>query len=433
MTFQPSPSFRSSTIRNKSAPHQGVMTIALVMCLIQFTGAWIYPPNISVGVEMLQLEKVMGVPFQWAVWGMAVLGLLWHVQKFGFSRIFVVTRVVLPFAFIGLITGLLGINPFLSIRFLIMWGLVVICAGVIGSELDPERAKNTLCRILLVLMVGSIVMAVGFPFIGQQGYGSTLVWRGLFTNKNQLGWVSGLTLIIAMSIIDRKTWKLSVFTALVASICLIFSSSKGALLAALFTIGYVYALVWLAPRVTTGFGVFATTTILFLAGVFAFLLLPYVLEMLGRDATLTGRTDVWHTYFTAMVRTPWLGEGAGSYTSLSSLTLPLAQRLASLGIIVTPHNIFLGVLGDMGLFGLVAFIGMHLYLTLTRPFLYQSRFVIVCSGVGFMMVAHGMVETHEVMGPGPAWFLLILAYALSLQEQHGAPTLFQRRNVAPQS
>ncbi len=417
--YYPSRSRQSLDRKPKPPARQQFMAVLLMLYLIQFTGAWIYPPSSAITLDSLQLEKFMGVPFQYAIWGLVVLTLAWHGQTYGLARLSRVLAVVAPFGVVGLVSAVFGFNPFTSTRYVILWSLAVIGAAVVGSELAPQCGLRILCQMMLLLMAGSVVMALAVPSIGQQGYGFTMVWRGLFTGKNQLGWIAALALIIATSYASRTTWKLSASTILMAGVCLVFSGSKGALAAAMVAIGYIYLVNWLAPRVTPGFGVFVTLSMMAIAGLTIFLVLPYVLEALGRDMTLTGRTDVWRTYFAAMTKTLWLGEGAGAYTSLSPLTLPLAAKLTDLGAIVTPHNIFLGVLGDAGLFGLLAFIAMQVYLTLTRPFLVRQPSVILCSGIGFVMMAHGMVETHEVLSPGPGWMLLMLTFAFSLQEQHG--------------
>jgi O-antigen ligase len=139
--------------------------------------------------------------------------------------------------------------------------------------------------------------------------------------------------------------------------------------------------------------------------------------LLGKDPTFTGRTFVWSMYFNSMMNTPFLGEGPGSYTFLSELTLPLALRLSDLGAIVTPHNAFLGAFGDAGIFGLFTFAGVLIYLAMIAPFLRSDRATLVCAGVAFFNMAHGMVETHEVFATGFAWFLMVFLRGMALRQE----------------
>lgn len=401
--------------------HEFWWSVFLVMCLIQYTGCWLYPAAGGFGMlEAISPEKKFGAQFQLLLWAAIAGGALLHVMKSGFDKLFHVLKVFFPFWSIGLLAALFGFDPFTSLRYFTLWTLALVAAAMVGSELTPERGIKVLGYALLFLMLGSVVMALLVPSIGAQVYGSGTVWRGLFTNKNQLGWVAALSLVISVVLVRRLGVKLSVLTGLAACACLLMSGSKGALVAALVTLGFTYLLGMLASRVTVGFGIAVILFVFLVAGVFGLLVLPNVLELLGRDMTLTGRTDVWSVFFHSISRSIWFGEGPGAFTAVSPLTVPLAAKLQSLGAIVTPHNIYLGVLGDSGLFGLVGFLGLLFYITFVVPLSSQKSLALTTSAVGFLMMAHGMVETHEVFSPGIGWFLLALGRALTLRDAGAA-------------
>jgi exopolysaccharide production protein ExoQ len=394
--------------------------VLLALFLIQFTGAWIYPPSAGGIFESIQKEKILGVPFQWSIWGLIVLGTFLHSARYGFGRLAGALRIFLPFWIVGVIAAGFGFDPFLSMRNVILWSLMALGAAVAGSELTAARAIRLMCITLAAIMLLSVALALFAPPIGTQMYGLNAVWRGAFTYKNQLGWAAALTLVISVVMLRRDSLWITLSAAALSGICLVGSGSKGALGAAIAALVYVLIVSRLARRVTPGFGIFLTVFTFGVVACIGMIVMPIVLELLGRDATLTGRTDIWQAYFNAMAKTPWFGEGPGAYTSLSAVTLPLAQKLQSFGSIVTPHNIFLGVLGDTGLFGLVTFLAALLYLTLVLPMMRPGSSVMLCAAIGFLILAHGLVETHEVLAPGPGWFLLILTYALALQEQRSS-------------
>jgi O-antigen ligase len=117
---------------------------------------------------------------------------------------------------------------------------------------------------------------------------------------------------------------------------------------------------------------------------------------------------------------------------LSPLTLPLANKLSYLGTIVTPHNVYLAVLGDTGLFGLLAYLSAMLYLTLVRPLSKPGRYTLLSAAVGFLILAHGLVETHEVFIPGLAWLLLVFGHAVERQQPlHTATPLAEPTHRQP--
>lgn len=399
---------------------QRCWSVLLVMCLIQFSGAWIYPPTADSMADLLHIEKMFGVQYQYTLWACIMAGFFVHVHMAGIGDFFKVVRVVLPFWLIGTIAGVFGYDPFSSTRAVLLWALMATSAACVGTTLPGERIIKVLCGTLAVILLLSIVLSVAFPAVGLQVYGFKLVWRGAFVGKNILGWAASLTLVINVAAMRRTNLRWTGSAALLGFICLVGSDSKGAAVSAFATLGYLYIIVKFSRSLKPSFGVAVVLFLMVVAGIFAFMVSPVILEALGRDATLTGRTDVWSLFFNSMIRTPWLGQGPGAYSGLSPLTVPLAAQLTSLGTIVTPHNVFLGVLGDTGLFGLVIFIITVFYLALVLPLTRPGKATMMCASVGFLIMAHGMVETHEVLLPGLGWFLLILSYSIALKEHKQA-------------
>jgi O-antigen ligase len=391
--------------------------VLLVMCVIQFSGAWIYPSAVDAMAEALSMEKKFGVPYQYMLWALIPAGLMLLVHRLGFESYYRVIRLVLPYWIIGLIAGLFGFGPISSIRALILWGLMATAATCTATSMPTERTIKLLCGTLAAAMILSVLLALAVPRIGTQAYGASMVWRGAFFGKNVFGWVAALTMVISMAAMRPDNLRWTRTAAVLGFICLAGSQSKGAAVAAVVTVGYLYLIRWFSRRLSPGFAVFSVLALIGVAAISGFLVMPALLEMLGRDMTLTGRTDVWRLFFNSMIKSPWLGEGPGAYSALSPLTAPLAARLESLGTIVTPHNVFLGVFGDTGLFGLCAFILTVGYLTVVLPLYRPARGTFMCAAVGFLIMAHGLVETHEVLAPGLGWFLLVLSYALSIKER----------------
>lgn len=397
--------------------------IVLVMSIIQFSGAWIYPASKFGGVETLIIEKTLGVPYQYSLWLMLILGMGVHIHRFGMdfaARVFIPW---LPFILAGLAASVLGVAPFTSLRNMLLWVFCALAAYIAAAELPRVTAYKVIFRTLAAITVLSALAALLIPALGAAGDSGSPMWRGVYTNKNQLGWMSSLFMLVAVGMHNRARWKITSFVVFVAVLCLWKSESKGALVACLVTFMYLGLVSLLRSKVTPALGVAAVAFSLFSFLVFGFFVLPAVLAILGKDPTITGRTFVWSMYFNSMLNTPFFGEGPASYTYISELTAPLAMRLVRLGAIVTPHNAFLGAFGDGGIFGLLSFAGVLLYLAIVSPFLRNDRATLICAGVAFLNMAHGMVETHEVFAAGFGWFLMIFFRTLSLRQQE------QERNV----
>jgi O-antigen ligase len=145
--------------------------------------------------------------------------------------------------------------------------------------------------------------------------------------------------------------------------------------------------------------------------------LPLLLEAVGRDATLTGRTDIWPVFFNRALEKPLLGWGPGTFTYPSYATADLLQRFASLGTISSPHNIFIAVLGDSGILGFLSFVLPLLYFTLVVPFQTGGRLGLLSLAVGAASILHGFAESPVIFGFSMNWIMLFLVL-LFLDDKH---------------
>jgi exopolysaccharide production protein ExoQ len=100
-----------------------------------------------------------------------------------------------------------------------------------------------------------------------------------------------------------------------------------------------------------------------------------ILDLLGKDQTLTGRTILWHYAGMVIQDNPLLGIGYFSYwyspyTTASQLWAELGQ------ILVSFHNMYLDVAVSIGLIGLALFVAtlLHLLFRSTRAFLENGYF-----------------------------------------------------------
>ncbi len=391
----------------------------VLLCLVQFSNAWYWPTHTEFGnATAPRYEKHFGVPFQYGMWLLIACTVGLHVARHGLDRVLVVLKPWMVFWLVGVLAGVLGIQPVASLRHSTFWLVMAVSAAVAGIELSPRQALATVLASMVVLLAGSIVLALLAPGAGTQHYGSKFVWSGAYVSKNQLGWVAALACPIGLHGLRQSRLRtLSACVLLAALACMVFSQSKGALVAAVAGLGYMALLSALSRRFSDGLA--ALLAIGAGTGVVGLikLVLPTLLEMLGRDATLTGRTDIWDVYFSAMLQTPWLGQGPGAFTGLSAITEKLAAMLADLGGIYTPHNMFLGAFGDAGVFGLLAFCGVLLYIGVIDPIREGTAWSKAMAGLCVVTIVGGMVEAHEVYTMGVGGFILVICRAMLVGER----------------
>lgn len=186
-------------------------------------------------------------------------------------------------------------------------------AGVsLAARLTWSDLAEVLATAFAVIAVGCLVTALLVPGIGRMETEFPGAWRGLFGHKNALGgnMAVAVPIFIAAAIYKRqRRWLWWGFAAL-AAVLLLASGSATALVAGL--LGGA-ALLFVAMVRHSGLtGVAASYGALFavvaagLAVVFAG---DTLLELLGKDATLTGRTTIWEASLRQIGDRPWLGFG----------------------------------------------------------------------------------------------------------------------------
>ncbi|MEZ5958092.1 MAG: O-antigen ligase family protein [Hyphomonadaceae bacterium] len=177
---------------------------------------------------------------------------------------------------------------------------------------DWKSLLNILAGGFVVLIAGSFVLGVLAPNIGRMTFEHPGAWSGLWTHKNTLGGVMalGVAICTAAAIATPERRKLWLGCALAAFLLVLLSMSKTALIASVLGLGVMCfcALVRQGPIHTISASAFVG--VFLVAGVGAIVLAPdLVVVALGRDLTLTGRTDIWNAAARFVEAKPWLGYG----------------------------------------------------------------------------------------------------------------------------
>ena len=247
------------------------------------------------------------------------------------------------------------------------WGrewVVVVVAMVIMSEAAPRKALATLLRrTAYVLIPFSLVLIKYYPEFGRRyaRWSGVEMWTGVTGQKNELGRLCMISIFFLLCALYQRrrehpkpggrylVWA-DVSIIVLAAYLLKGSDSATSMATLGVCVTMFMGLQWLrklklrVPQTAllvlvillAAYG----TSAPFLAGsnVAGFT------SMLGRDSTLTGRTEVWHDVLPAREQQPLLGYGFGSFWTD-------ARRL--LYDIPTAHNGYLDVMLELGEVGLV--------------------------------------------------------------------------------
>ncbi|MEO1791286.1 MAG: O-antigen ligase [Cyanobacteria bacterium J06629_19] len=213
-----------------------------------------------------------------------------------------------------------------------------------------------------VTVASSIAFAVLVPQLGISVGSHAGAWRGIFAHKNGLGdamVISSLTFLVLAIDAQRRKWLM--WSALAASVALVFlSESVGSLLslAVPLTAFPIYrSLRWRYSQLVP-----FVLLVLLVSSVSAgwlWLNFDQVMISLGKDPSLTGRTEIWSLTIDSILRQPWLGYGYKTFWQ-DGLEGPSAYVFRAMGVgeYLPPHahNGILQLSLDIGVVGVVIFL-----------------------------------------------------------------------------
>ncbi|MFS0737027.1 O-antigen ligase family protein [Sphingomonas sp. 1P06PA] len=321
---------------------------------------------------------------------------------------------VMPYFIVGVIAGAVGVWPIGAARSLIFWLFGVLAAAVIGAELSQRTMLRFLFWLYAIMIATSIAAAVALPEIGTMADGRAILgdaWRGLFNSKNTVGPICLFGALWAVLAPDLRLIVRLAGVAL-AIVLVVFSNAQSAWLSMIALAGYLGVVLGLR-RFSMPAGAKALILIVGIAaGIGAVIAgLQPLLEALGRDPTLTGRTTIWSTWLDRALDHPVLGTGPGSFTELSITTIDLTISQLYLGRITSPHNMFIAIFGETGAIGLLVFLVTVGRVAFLLPFSSDRREALVAGSVAFSMFALGFAETREVFSLGLNMVFLVATYA----------------------
>jgi exopolysaccharide production protein ExoQ len=323
---------------------------------------------------------------------------------------------LLLLAGLTLVSAAWSIDPGTTLR----RGLAVVMTLAFGLWLAARYSWRDMIRLIAVmfavLAAASALAGVLFPGFAVMNEIHVGAWKGLWWEKNTLGammaWASLSFIAAGAAAADRNEKRIWFALVLVSAALVLLSTSRTALLALTVCLAGPAAIA-LTRR---GFG-FAAVAIFggvcglaSLAGVL--LIGPgVILEALGRDATLTGRTDIWAGLIDAIAARPWTGYGYGVFWSVDDGPV-FWLRQATAWEVPTAHNAWLETALAVGLPGLVL-----------------ALYVVGAGLVRAVMRLFSGVETYWALPFLAAWVGISLSES-NLLEQNGLVWLLLSATLA---
>lgn len=206
------------------------------------------------------------------------------------------------------------------------------------------------------LMIASVLTALLIPQLGVHhaydlsGPIHDGKWRGIFRHKNELGELSVTSIIFSLRSIRNETrlWKMFFTAARISTlICLVMSQSSNAWLGGLIGVSFFMLM---KNRVTANPIAIAVFILLGVALVQGLSLTTgQIAQVLGRDPTFTGRTEIW-ALGRSMIENHWL---LGSGFATDGLVFGQLATGSLFSSAVDLHSGYLDVLFNLGVVGAV--------------------------------------------------------------------------------
>lgn len=259
------------------------------------------------------------------------------------------------FPIVCLVSTIWSVDPYDTFKYSSLMFIYVLAIAAVCQVLDIGVFCKIIARVLAFLVLASVVMALAFPKYGthhlSDGFADVHdgLWRGVFEHKNQLGAAAAVVVFIFLffSRLISASVGFRVVSIAAAIACLIFAQSAGSWVALGMLVVY-YFLIRSVPgsRNLLVLVVVGASALAFLAFTF---FEADLLAIVGRDATFTGRTDIWHFVLIAVWQKPFLGYGY--YAATADFMQPLLEGELTRAA-VDPHNGYLDLLLGTGIVGL---------------------------------------------------------------------------------
>lgn len=254
------------------------------------------------------------------------------------------------------VSVLWSIDPEVTERRAVAVGFTTLCGFALAARFDWPTLLEVLAAAFAATVVMSFLIVWLLPSYGRMTDVFPGAWRGVWGHKNLLGYYMSVAFVVfvAAAILRPARRRLWIGFGAAAVALVLFSTSMTSLVSCLIAAACV-GLVWIARRGRVGA---LAAAYLAVAGVCAAALLLIAdpglpLRLVGKDETLTGRTQIWAAVARQIALRPVTGYGYGAVWDERSFWGPLPWISRQQGFVIhEAHNSWLGVWLELGYGGL---------------------------------------------------------------------------------
>jgi O-antigen ligase len=310
------------------------------------------------------------------------------------------------------------------------------CIGLIGTTLFGVYlgSRYTLKEQLKLLVwaygiiaVMSILFAVALPRYGVEQAVHAGAWRGIFNHKNLLGrgmTLGGIIFALSPSLFEQKDRWLCRMGLGITCLLLVMAKSSSSL------INFTLLIISL-----TAYRILRFRYLLLIPAFIALLTLSAtifhiytenadeLLGLIGKDPSLTGRTDIWVWVREMIDQRPWLGYGfTGFWQGLDGASAYVIR--AARWPVPYSHNGILDLWLDLGLLGVGTYL-LGFVINFSRA-IFLARFSIGLDGMWPLIFLTYLILTNAteggILAQNSIFWVLYTALSLSITKLPEKPT-----------
>jgi exopolysaccharide production protein ExoQ len=319
--------------------------------------------------------------------------------------------------------------------------IALLATTLFGVDFAVRYSLRDQLRLLAVALGGvvllSVIVQVFFP--GQIPTVDMLypdAWVGLFGQKNEFGRIVVLATLVVLTAVRKSVGGIIItFLALVAAIGLIIAAqsmtSFVALVGMILVMQFAPTLRWSA-RIRRAVQVFGT--IIALPAFYALIhFRDSVTELMGRNASLTGRVKIWGLSVASIALKPILGYGYSAFWPASAEAMRI--DVAINWTVPHAHDAYIELALELGLVGLGLYVGAYLlamkraawYMRMERDNSAKWPLVYLC-----FVLLYSFTENY-VLAPNTIFWMLFVAASCTISQPVGAPELVEDDEGEPEA
>jgi exopolysaccharide production protein ExoQ len=324
-----------------------------IFCLLMFSEAFwgpFFAPVQSIDAETPLVRLIWVAPY------VITLALsVWHWRCF--ARIGPAASLIGGLVILCFASQVWSIDPGATLRRAIALAFTSLFGLYLAARFDGRQMTGLITRAFTFLIIGAYAAALLYPVMGIQHDINAGAWRGLWYEKNQMASVMVLGLIATAASVwlePQRRWRWGLQAVFIIGL-IVLSRSKTSLVAALLCLTALPVLIILKRGGVLSVICLWLSSMVAIIGTGIFLLMPdAVFKALGKDPTLTGRTEIWASLGRLSDKHPWLGYGYKAFWTPTSVPARVVRHEAGWDV-PTAHNGWLDLLIQLGWTGVIAF------------------------------------------------------------------------------